>query len=120
MHGVIGEVPWSSAQIRSKANELENYLAKSGGDVIVKTRREAEEIILGVISGRGYKNTTGRSPTEVKNLHGSKNSTYHWDDKMGADGRVSGHGSGNPHGELPHVQIHNERGKVTRIFFEGE
>jgi RHS repeat-associated protein len=117
---VLGEIPWSSARVGSKAKELEKYVEANGGDVIVKTRREAEEIILGVISGRGYKNTTGRSPTEVKNLHGSKNSTYHWDDKIGADGRVSGHGSGNQHGDLPHVQVHNERGQITRLFFEGE
>lgn len=67
--------------------------------------------------GDGYRNTTGMSPTEVKDFFGSKQGTYHWDDTVGADGRLVGHGPDNPHGGLPHLQIHTFEGPIVRIFW---
>jgi hypothetical protein len=46
---------------------------------------------------------------EVKDFFGSKAGTYHWD-------TVLGHGVDNPHGGLPHLQIHPEKGPTIRIF----
>jgi hypothetical protein len=83
----------------------------------VKTRSEAEELFLGIYQGDGYKNATGMSATETKNLFGEKVGTYHWDDTMDTSGRVSGHGIENTHGDLPHLQIHTIEGPIDRIFY---
>jgi hypothetical protein len=72
--------------------------------------------------GKGLIHTTGSSAMEVKNnkmlFPQGKHGTYHWDDKLDEKGRVSGHGEGNPHGHLPHLQIHTNKGHVIRIFYE--
>lgn len=68
--------------------------------------------------GQGYKNTTGKSATDAKNLHGTKYGTYHWDTNLDSNGRVMGHGSNNAHGDLPHLQIHDFSGQVTRVFYK--
>jgi hypothetical protein len=58
------------------------------------------------------------SPTEAKKFFGSKDGTYHWDDQIGPDGRVVGHGPNNPDGNMRHLQIHPIGGGETiRIFF---
>jgi len=74
---------------------------------------------LGKFQGNGYKNTTGMSATDAKNLNGGvKEGTYHWDTGIGSDGRVLGHGADNVHGNLPHLQIHDKEGNIIRIFYE--
>ena len=60
----------------------------------------------------------GMSGPEVKNLHGSKRKTYHWDIEFDENGMLREHGSDNSHGALPHLQIHDEKGRIIRIFFE--
>jgi len=86
-------------------------------DVTVKTRQEAEEVFYKAYANR-FHNTTGSIPTEVKNVFGTKSGTYHWDIGLDSEGHVIGHGDTNPHGNLPHVQIHDENGDTIRIFFE--
>jgi len=86
-------------------------------EVTVKTRQEAEEVFYKMYANR-FHNTTGSIPTEVKNVFGTKSGTYHWDIGLDNEGRVIGHGDTNPHGNLPHVQIHDENGDVIHIFFE--
>jgi len=106
-------IPWSSKGVGNAANQL----AKGAKEVTVGSRSEAEELFLRLYQGKGYKNTTGMSAKEAKDFHGKKN-TYHWDDEVGSDGRVTGHGPGNAHGDMPHLQIHDENGKVIRVFFK--
>ncbi|MFC3801890.1 polymorphic toxin-type HINT domain-containing protein [Cohnella sp. GCM10012308] len=106
-------IPWSSKSVGNAANQL----SKGAKDVTVGSRSEAEELFLRLYQGKGFKNTTGMSAKEAKDFFGKK-STYHWDDEVGADGRVTGHGPGNAHGDMPHLQIHDENGKVIRIFFK--
>ncbi|NEN87036.1 polymorphic toxin-type HINT domain-containing protein [Paenibacillus elgii] len=106
-------IPWSSKSVQGRATEL----IKGANEVTVGSRSEAEELFLRLYQGKGYTNTSGMSGSEAKNFYGSKAGTYHWDDALDSSGRVSGHGSGNAHGELPHLQIHDESGSVIRIFF---
>lgn len=107
-------IKWSSKTVRLAADDLDN----GATEVTVSTRSEAEELFLGKFQGDGYINTTDMSPTEAKDFYGSKEGTYHWDDDMDASGRVEGHGGDNPHGGLPHLQIHPfGGGSVIRIFF---
>ncbi len=108
-----GEYPWSSNSV-SSADKLLDHGKKK---VYLKNRSEAEELFLGKFQGNGYKNTTGMSGTEVKNLFGSKKNTYHWDDQLDNSGRVLGHGLKNTDGALPHLQIHTET-NVIHIFFD--
>lgn len=43
--------------------------------------------------------------------------TYHWDDEFDENGVLKYHDKKNPHGNTPHLQIHPNKGKVIRIFF---
>jgi len=106
-------IPWSSSAVSSAANQLN----KGATSITVKTRAEAEELFLGLYQGNGYTNTTGMSATEAKQYSGGKTGTYHWDDGVGSDGRVEGHSTSNPHGSLPHLQIHKEDGTIVRIYY---
>lgn len=106
-------IPWSSKSVQNAANQL----SKGAKEITVGSRSEAEELFLRLYQGNGSKNTTGMSEKEAKDFQGKKN-TYHWDDQVGADGRVTGHGQGNAHGDMPHLQVHDENGKVIRIFFK--
>lgn len=83
--------------------------------VTVKNRSQAEELFLGMYQGDGYVNVTGM---DAKNLLGGKGNTYHWDDIFGSDGYLVGHGAGNPDAQMPHLQIHPQKGIVIRIFFD--
>lgn len=93
--------------------------------VTVRSRTDAEQLFLDRYLGDGYKNMTGESGPSTKNLmdfltnKNTKAGTYHWDDIMDPNnpGRVSGHGTGNPDGELPHLQVHQNDGKIIHIFF---
>ena len=105
--------PWSSKSVSNAAKDLES----GSTSVIVKNRAEAEELFLGLYQGKGYVNTTGMDAMDVKNLFGTKANTYHWDDVMGPDGRILGHGPDNIDGAMQHIQIHPERGREIRIFF---
>jgi hypothetical protein len=53
----------------------------------------------------------------TRQYFGSKVRTYHWDDQVGEDGRVLGHGPGNSDGDFPHLQIHALEGPIARIFW---
>jgi hypothetical protein len=105
---------WSSDTVKRAANAL------TGGakEVKVTSRSEAEELFLRLYQGEGYRNTTGLSAVEAKSLFGKKG-TYHWDEGFDSLGRVQGHGTDNPHGELPHLQIHLFEGWIIRIFYDG-
>jgi hypothetical protein len=110
-------IPWSSKSVRNAA------LALDSGDteVTVANRSEAEELFLEKYQGNGYSNTTGLTATEVKDLFGSKAGTYHWDDNLDSEGGLLDHGADNPHGSLPHLQIHpfedEEIQDIIRIFY---
>jgi RHS repeat-associated protein len=108
----LSECAWSSRRVKEAAEALERgELA-----VLVKTRSEAEELFLGLFAGHGYRNTTGLSAVEVKNWLGKAN-TYHWDEALDDMGRLAGHALDNPDSRFRHLQIHQERGGVIRIFF---
>ena len=112
--GTSKTIKWSSKSVSDAAKLLEN----GATSVTVKTRAEAEELFLGKYQGAGYKNVTGMDAMDSKNLLGTKANTYHWDDSIGADGRVIGHSPTSSDGAMPHLQIHPENGSVIRIFFE--
>jgi RHS repeat-associated protein len=113
LHGLSGLLIASSAKTAAQADSLIEGGATS---VTVNSRTDAEEVFRRRYLGAGYLNTTGRDPQDAKNLNGgTKNGTYHWDDKIGKDGRVEGHGPDNPHGELPHLQVHTFEGTTIRI-----
>lgn len=108
------EIAWSSSTVSKAAKDLDNG-AKS---VYVKNRSQAEELFLRKYQGYGYRNTTGKDAMDTKNLYGEKSYTYHWDDIMGNDGYLIGHGRNNPDAQKKHLQIHPPNGKIIRIFFK--
>lgn len=111
---ILNTVPWSSKSV----NNADRALSSGASAVQVATRSEAEELMLGRYAGAGYKNATGMDGVGTKQLFGQKEGTYHWDDKLGPDGRVLGHGPTNPDGDMRHLQIHPIGGGSTiRIFF---
>ncbi|EON0220679.1 RHS repeat-associated core domain-containing protein [Escherichia coli] len=111
-----------------KANRL---LDSSETKVTVRSRSDAEQLFMDRYLGHNYKNMTGESGPSTKNLmeylteNKTKAGSYHWDDiKVPSvtkpSYRVSGHGPGNPDGDLPHLQVHQHGGSVRHIFFPWE
>ncbi|HFR0718309.1 TPA: RHS repeat-associated core domain-containing protein, partial [Shigella flexneri] len=108
-----------------KANRL---LDSSETKVTVRSRSDAEQLFMDRYLGHNYKNMTGESGPSTKNLmeylteNKTKAGSYHWDDIKDPSVtkpsyRVSGHGPGNPDGDLPHLQVHQHGGSVRHIFF---
>ncbi|HFR2376197.1 TPA: RHS repeat-associated core domain-containing protein, partial [Shigella flexneri] len=96
-----------------KANRL---LDSSETKVTVRSRSDAEQLFMDRYLGHNYKNMTGESGPSTKNLmeylteNKTKAGSYHWDDIKDPSVtkpsyRVSGHGPGNPDGDLPHLQV---------------
>ncbi|EPA1889183.1 RHS repeat-associated core domain-containing protein [Shigella flexneri] len=111
-----------------KANRL---LDSSETKVTVRSRSDAEQLFMDRYLGHNYKNMTGESGPSTKNLmeylteNKTKAGSYHWDDIKDPSVtkpsyRVSGHGPGNPDGDLPHLQVHQHGGSVRHIFFPWE
>ncbi|EHX1676794.1 RHS domain-containing protein, partial [Shigella flexneri] len=111
-----------------KANRL---LDSSETKVTVRSRSDAEQLFMDRYLGHNYKNMTGESGPSTKNLmeyltgNKTKAGSYHWDDIKDPSVtkppyRVSGHGPGNPDGDLPHLQVHQHGGSVRHIFFPRE
>ncbi len=111
-----------------KANRL---LDSSETKVTVRSRSDAEQLFMDRYLGHNYKNMTGESGPSTKNLmeyltgNKTKAGSYHWDDIKDPSVtkpsyRVSGHGLGNPDGDLPHLQVHQHGGSVRHIFFPWE
>jgi hypothetical protein len=100
--GVPGEIAWSSKAVK----DANRALSIGATEVNVANRSEAEELFLARYAGQGYRNVTGMSPTESKNLFGTKTGSYHWDVGAGAY----------PH-EMDHLQVHTYEGPVVRIYF---
>ncbi|HDQ6007080.1 TPA: RHS repeat protein [Shigella flexneri] len=111
-----------------KANRL---LDSSETKVTVRSRSDAELLFMDRYLGHNYKNMTGESGPSTKNLmeylteNKTKAGSYHWDDIKDPSVtkpsyRVSGHGPGNPDGDLPHLQVHQHGGSVRHIFFPWE
>ncbi|SVH76995.1 RHS repeat-associated core domain-containing protein [Shigella flexneri] len=107
-----------------KANRL---LDSSETKVTVRSRSDAEQLFMDRYLGHNYKNMTGESGPSTKNLmeylteNKTKAGSYHWDDIKNPSVtkpsyRVSGHGPGNPDGDLPHLQVHQHGGSVRHIF----
>ncbi len=116
-NSIIKAVPeatqaWTSASVRKAANEL----SEGATDIIVTNRQQAEELLNGLYTGKGLKNTTGWNPMEAKDWF-RNGGHYHWDDVFDETGRLLGHGASNPHGTIPHLQIHDTGNKIIRIFF---
>ncbi|MET7727889.1 polymorphic toxin-type HINT domain-containing protein [Streptomyces mirabilis] len=114
VHNSGGCIPWSSGSV-SRASKS---LADGATSVTVKSRSEAEELFLRTYQGDGYRNASGMDGVGTKQYYGTKRGTYHWDDQLGEDGRVLGHGAGNRDGDLPHLQVHTFDGPIVRIFWE--
>ncbi len=120
VHNCGDKIPWSSKSVKNAAEAID-----SGEDsVTVRNRSEAEELYLNKFHGDGYRNATGLDGVGTKQMFGEKGGTYHWDEGVDPEGRVAGHGADNPHGELPHLQIHTTGdsmygGRIIRIFFGG-
>ena len=108
------ESPWSSKVVSNASRQLDEGMKT----VNVDNRSQAEELFLGKYQGEGYRNVTGMDAMSSKELLGSKGNTYHWDDTFGADGYLVGHGAGNPDASMAHLQIHPEKGKIIRVYFE--
>jgi RHS repeat-associated protein len=106
-------IPWSSGGVARASRALDEG-AKS---VQVNSRSEAEELFLRKYQGNNYRNATGFDGVGTRQYFGGKVGTYHWDDQLGEDGRVLGHGSANRDGDLPHLQIHTHEGPIVRIFW---
>ncbi|EAA0504330.1 RHS repeat family protein [Shigella flexneri] len=111
-----------------KANRL---LDSSETKVTVRSRSDAEQLFMDRYLGHNYKNMTGESGPSTKNLmeylteNKTKAGSNHWDDIKDPSVtkpsyRVSGHGPGNPDGDLPHLQVHQHGGSVRHIFFPWE
>ena len=85
-------------------------LLRGAKEVTVKNRPEAEELYLGLYQDEGYLNSTGISPKKVKendwSFPNGKNGTFHWDTED------------TQHGGIPHLQIHDRYGQITRIFYQ--
>ncbi|WP_405808260.1 polymorphic toxin-type HINT domain-containing protein [Streptomyces sp. NBC_00210] len=112
--------PWSSGRVSAGVRAID----EGRTSIRVGSRSEAEEILLGKFQGDGYRNAAGFDGKGTRQYFGSKSGTYHWDDQLGADGRVLGHGAGNRDGDLPHLQIHTFEdskygGSIIRIFWKG-
>lgn len=115
VHNCGGDIPWSSPKVGQAAKDLEN----GATSVNVASRSQAEELFLRQYQCAGYRNASGFDGPGTRQYFGSKSGTYHWDDELGADGRVVGHGPGNADGDLPHLQIHTFDGPIVRIFWGG-
>ncbi|WP_214324798.1 DNRLRE domain-containing protein [Nonomuraea sediminis] len=107
------KIPWSSGTVSRAAKAID----EGATSIHVQSRSQAEELFLGKFQGAGYRNATGFDGVGTKQYFGSKVGTYHWDDVIGADGRVVGHGINNADGALPHLQIHTFDGPIIRIFW---
>jgi hypothetical protein len=107
------DIPWSSGSVSRASRALD----EGSTSVSVSSRSEAEELFLGKYQGAGYRNATGFDGPGTRQYFGSKVGTYHWDDQLGEDGRVLGHGPGNSDGDFPHLQIHTLEGPIVRIFW---
>jgi hypothetical protein len=108
-------LPWARAGAARAAKAIEAGQASFK----VASRDDAAELIWRMFRSKGYTDTTMfKSGSVVKQYLGTKAGTYHWDDVLDAAGNVAGHGAGNAHGAMRHVQIHlQETGKIIRIFF---
>jgi hypothetical protein len=106
-------IPWSSGSVSRASRALD----EGATSVLVNSRSEAEELFLGKYQGAGYRNASGFDGPGTRQYFGSKVGTYHWDDQLGEDGRVLGHGPGNSDGDFPHLQIHTLEGPIVRIFW---
>lgn len=106
------DIPWSSGEVSHAASEISH----GANSVTVSKRSQAEELFLGLFQGKGYKNTTGMTGKGVKEYFGSKDFTYHWDVIKDELGRIIGHGTNNPDGDMPHLEIHTDN-DIIRIFF---
>jgi RHS repeat-associated protein len=122
--GLVEERCWSSARVKNAAKEIE----QGASVVYVKTREEAEELLLGLFIGKGYRSSTGLDAVETKRLFGllgiskGKSKTYHWDEAVRFDEQLrrnvlQGHALDNPDSQFRHLQIHPPAGSVVRIFF---
>jgi hypothetical protein len=106
-------LPWGNAGARQAAIAIDNGLKA----ITVASRSDAAELAFRWLKPQGYTNTTGWIGSFVKKVMGTKNGTYHWDDLLDSSGKLAGHGDGNAHGVLPHLQIHDMAGNVIRVFF---
>jgi hypothetical protein len=87
-------------------------------DIQVGSRAEAEEILS---QYPDYVDTGDWGFPMIKTLlRDGKNATFHWDDVFGEDGFLLHPGQDNPHGDLPHLQLHLGDGATVRVFFARE
>jgi len=120
--------PWGLDPCTVSIQKANRLLDSGEIKVTVRSRGDAEQLFMDRYLGHNYKNMTGESGPSTKNLmeyltgNKTKAGSYHWDDIKDPSittppYRVSGHGPGNPDGDLPHLQIHQLDGNVIHIFF---
>jgi hypothetical protein len=109
----VADLPWGRVGARQAAKAIESGQTS----IKVASRDDAAEVVWRMFSSRGFTNTTGRTGNDVRKILGSKASTYHWDEVLDEAGNLSGHGAGNIHGAMRHVQIHLVDKTIIRIFF---
>lgn len=109
----VADLPWGRVGARQAAKAIESGQTS----IKVASRDDAAEVVWRMYSSRGFTNTTGRTGNDVHKILGSKASTYHWDEVLDEAGNLSGHGAGNIHGAMRHVQIHLVDKTIIRIFF---
>lgn len=106
LYKVIRELEWSSRSVAEAAK----LLLRGAKEVTVENRSEAEELYLGLYQKEGYINSTGFSGKQVRENEWSfpdgKSGTFHWDTQD------------TEHGGIPHLQIHDRDGNITRIFYK--
>ncbi|AJQ94757.1 RHS repeat domain-containing protein [Gynuella sunshinyii] len=115
------EVPWSSASVKRAAEALE----RGETQVSVRNRQEAEEIFIGVFSGKGYHNAEAFNSVTAKEFFRTidgKEPYYHWDDIPVSNIEtkkvyMANHSPDDPHSAQPHLQLHPVDGKVIRIYW---
>jgi RHS repeat-associated protein len=111
--GAAAQRRWSSRRVREAAQDLEAGATQA----YVRTREEAEELLLGVYHGHGYRNTTGLPGEFIDSQFGSKAGTYQWHDIVSPEGILDKHASQNPHSTMRHLEVWTNEGSIVRIFW---
>jgi RHS repeat-associated protein len=101
--------------------DLRRLLSSGATNVFAASRQLAEELLFADYFERGIHNVTDWHPHEVNNIFGKDGFFYHWDEIFLVDEAtgiryIKDHPLADPHGRVPHLQIH-EDGTRVRVFY---
>ena len=107
---------------RQDGSQPAKDLELSATSVRVGSKSEAEELFLCLYQGESEVRAAETRPissmlhrrvllAKSRTFLGGKEGSYHWDTS-------AGHGSLNPHSELPHLQIHTYSRETVHIFMD--